>query len=100
MCCDDAYPVTPRAFDLVRYDILVSKPAMSFSHVPAPWRFHWEIIYPTGPKRFICPMTRLRMKRTAYRCRVSVVTPPVQVKEKSPERVPDVELEEDLEEDP
>ncbi|GJR99918.1 reverse transcriptase domain-containing protein [Tanacetum coccineum] len=40
------------------------------------------------------------MKRTAYRLRIPVVTSPVQVKEKSHERVPDVESEEDPEEDP
>ncbi|GJZ28811.1 hypothetical protein Tco_0573458 [Tanacetum coccineum] len=45
-------------------------------------------------------MTGLRMKQTAYRRHVPVVTSPVQVKEKSPKRVPNVESEEDLEEDP
>ncbi|GJV57457.1 reverse transcriptase domain-containing protein [Tanacetum coccineum] len=39
------------------------------------------------------------MKRTTYRRCVPVVTSPVQVKEKSPKRVPDVESEEDPEED-
>ncbi|GKB51146.1 hypothetical protein Tco_0901899 [Tanacetum coccineum] len=67
----------------------------------APRRFRWEIVYPPpGPKWFICPKTRYRMKRTAYIRRVPVIISPIQVKEKSPERVPDVESEEDLEEDP
>ncbi|GJX41197.1 putative reverse transcriptase domain-containing protein, partial [Tanacetum coccineum] len=39
-------------------------------------------------------------QRTAYRRLVPVVTSPVQVKEKSPERVPDVESEEEPKEDP
>ncbi|GKG15649.1 hypothetical protein Tco_0357972, partial [Tanacetum coccineum] len=40
------------------------------------------------------------MKQTAYRRRVPFVNFPVQVKEKSHERVPDVESEEDPKEDP
>nr|GEY78659.1 putative reverse transcriptase domain-containing protein [Tanacetum cinerariifolium] len=40
------------------------------------------------------------MKRTTYRRRIPAVTSLVQVKEKSPARVPDVESEEDPEEDP
>ncbi|GKE61264.1 hypothetical protein Tco_1511631, partial [Tanacetum coccineum] len=68
---------------------------------PAPRRFRWEIVYPPpGPKWFICPKTGYRMKRTAYRHRVPIVTSPIQVKEKSTERVPDVESKEDPEEDP
>nr|GEX48352.1 hypothetical protein [Tanacetum cinerariifolium] len=39
------------------------------------------------------------MKRIAYRRLVPIVTSPVQVKEKSPERVPDVESKEDPQED-
>ncbi|GKE28364.1 hypothetical protein Tco_1443748 [Tanacetum coccineum] len=40
------------------------------------------------------------MKQIAYRRHVPIVTSTVQVKEKSPKRVPNVESEEDLEEDP
>ncbi|GJZ21109.1 putative reverse transcriptase domain-containing protein [Tanacetum coccineum] len=65
-----------------------------------PKRFRWDIVYPPpGPKWFICPKTWYRIKRTAYRCRVSVTTSHVQVKEKSPEKIPEVESEEDLEEE-
>ncbi|GJS02599.1 hypothetical protein Tco_0319107 [Tanacetum coccineum] len=102
MCCDDAYHVTPRVFALAGCDrlgleLLVIDPSMS---TPAPRRFRWEIVYPPhGPKWFIYPKTWYRMKRTAYRRLVPVVTSPVQVKEKSLERVLDVESEEDPEED-
>ncbi|GKD69493.1 hypothetical protein Tco_1323583 [Tanacetum coccineum] len=65
-----------------------------------PKRFRWDIVYPPpGPKWFICPKTWYRIKRTAYRCRMSVTTSHVQVKEKSPEKIPEVESEEDLEEE-
>ncbi|GJR63824.1 putative reverse transcriptase domain-containing protein [Tanacetum coccineum] len=68
---------------------------------PAPRKFHWEIVYPPSrPKRYINPVTGLRMKRTAYRRRVPVPNHPFQVKEKLLERIPYVESKEDLEEDP
>ncbi|GJY54566.1 hypothetical protein Tco_0446230 [Tanacetum coccineum] len=63
----------------------------------APRRYHWEIVYPSRPRRYIDPVTGFRMKRTAYRRRVLVPTQPSQVKEKSPENVPKVKLKEDLE---
>ncbi|GJW96959.1 hypothetical protein Tco_0178767 [Tanacetum coccineum] len=68
---------------------------------PPPRRFRWEIVYPPPRQKwFICPKTGYRMKGTAYRCRVPIVTSLVQVKEKSSERVLDVESEEDPKEDP
>ncbi|GJY53623.1 hypothetical protein Tco_0445287 [Tanacetum coccineum] len=54
---------------------------------------------PPRPKWFICPVTEYRIKQIAYRGRVPIVTSLVQVKEKPPERVHDVESEEDLKED-
>ncbi|GKC47528.1 hypothetical protein Tco_1065250 [Tanacetum coccineum] len=71
MCCDDAYRVTPHVFALTGCDKLVSK-----------------------------PLVIEKMKQTAYKRRAPIVTSVVQVKEKSPKRVPDVESEEDPEEDP
>ncbi|GJR98583.1 hypothetical protein Tco_0270757 [Tanacetum coccineum] len=68
---------------------------------PTPMRFHGEIVYPPpGTKWFLYLKTGYRMKRTTYRRRVFVITPPIQVKEKSHERIPDVESKKDPEEDP
>ncbi|GKA47790.1 hypothetical protein Tco_0740748 [Tanacetum coccineum] len=71
---------------------------------PTPRRYHWEIVYPTGPKRWIYPKTGWRMIRTPYRRRVLVDTSPVLVRAKSPRSVLEVKMEEDpegdLEEDP
>ncbi|GKE61632.1 hypothetical protein Tco_1511999 [Tanacetum coccineum] len=67
---------------------------------PTPRRYRWEIVYPTGPKRWICLKNGWRMIHIAYRCHVLVETSPVQVREKSPKRASKVGLEEDPEEDP
>ncbi|GKB45984.1 reverse transcriptase domain-containing protein [Tanacetum coccineum] len=67
---------------------------------PDPKRFSWEIVYPPpGLKMYIDPVTGLGIKRTANRCRVPVPTHLLQVKEKSPEKIHDVDLEEDPKEE-
>ncbi|GJZ19742.1 hypothetical protein Tco_0556332 [Tanacetum coccineum] len=62
--------------------------------------FRWEIVYPPpGPRMYIDPVTGHMMKRRAYKRCVPVPTHPLQVKEKSPGEIHDVEPEEDLEEE-
>ncbi|GKG25847.1 hypothetical protein Tco_0398993, partial [Tanacetum coccineum] len=64
-------------------------------------RYRWEIVYPTGPRRWTCPITRGRMIRTPYKHRVPIKTPPVPKEVQSPGSVLEVEKkDEDPEEEP
>ncbi|GKB29051.1 hypothetical protein Tco_0868452 [Tanacetum coccineum] len=68
---------------------------------PTPRRYRWEIVYPTGPRRWTCPITRGRMIRTPYKHRVPIKTPPVPKEVQSPGSVLEVEKkDEDPKEEP
>ncbi|GJV13252.1 hypothetical protein Tco_1354793 [Tanacetum coccineum] len=78
-----------------------------FMTTPTPSRYRWDIVYPTGPRRWTCPITGGRMIRTPYRRRVPIETPPVQEEVQSLRSVLEVEKkeedpeeEEDLKEEP
>ncbi|GKG62194.1 hypothetical protein Tco_0632098, partial [Tanacetum coccineum] len=73
--------------------------------------YRGEIVYPTGPKRWTCPITRGGIIQTPYKHRVLIETPTIPEEVQSPRSVLEVEKkdedskeepeeEEDLEEEP
>ncbi|GJS65196.1 hypothetical protein Tco_0679760 [Tanacetum coccineum] len=62
---------------------------------PTPKRYRWEIVYPTGPRRWTCPITRERMIRTPYRRQIPIEIPFVQEEMQSPRSILEVEKKEE-----